>query len=124
MSERCSGSCRCGRVLWFSLVVISLTLTPMMCARLLRHEAGSRGGSIACSNARLTSPQHLRNQPKDRARHRFGTLLMMLGTIAFTGYLYVVIPKGSSPSSTPGHTRLSEAAQDIHFRQWPSASRH
>jgi multidrug efflux pump subunit AcrB len=27
-------------------------------------------------------------------RHQFTTLMVMLGTIALTGYLYVIIPKG------------------------------
>ena len=35
-------------------------------------------------------------------RHRFITLLTMFATIALTGYLYVIIPKGFFPSRIPG----------------------
>ena len=35
-------------------------------------------------------------------RHRFITLMVMLGTIALTGYLYVVIPKGFFPQQDTG----------------------
>ena len=49
-------------------------------------------------------------------RHRFITLLAMFGTIALTGYLYVVIPKGFFPQQDTGLIiGLSEAAQDISY---------
>ena len=49
-------------------------------------------------------------------RHRFITLMVMLGTIVLTGYLYVVIPKGFFPQQDTGMiVGLSEAAQDISF---------
>ena len=49
-------------------------------------------------------------------RHRFTTLMVMLGTIALTGYLYVVIPKGFFPQQDTGLIiGLSEAAQDISY---------
>ena len=49
-------------------------------------------------------------------RHRFITLMVMLGTIALTGYLYVVIPKGFFPQQDTGLiVGITEAAQDISF---------
>ncbi|MGX1286085.1 multidrug efflux pump subunit AcrB [Bradyrhizobium elkanii] len=49
-------------------------------------------------------------------RHRFATLLVMLSTIALTGYLYVVIPKGFFPQQDTGQiTGITEASQDISF---------
>ena len=49
-------------------------------------------------------------------RHRFITLMVMLGTIALTGYLYVVIPKGFFPQQDTGMIiGITEAAQDISF---------
>ena len=49
-------------------------------------------------------------------RHRFITLLTMFATIALTGYLYVVIPKGFFPQQDTGLIiGLSEAAQDISY---------
>jgi len=38
---------------------------------------------------------------KNRVAHQFITLMVMFGTIALTGYLYVIIPKGFFPSRTP-----------------------
>jgi multidrug efflux pump subunit AcrB len=35
-------------------------------------------------------------------RHRFITLMVMLGTIALTGYLYVIITKGFCPQQDTG----------------------
>jgi len=50
-------------------------------------------------------------------RHRFTTLMVMFGTIALTGYLYVVIPKGFFPQQDTGLIiGQSEAAQDISFQ--------
>jgi HAE1 family hydrophobic/amphiphilic exporter-1 len=47
-------------------------------------------------------------------RHRFVTLMSMVGTIALTGYLYVIIPKGFFPQQDTGLIiGQSEAAQDI-----------
>ena len=49
-------------------------------------------------------------------RHRFMTLMVMLGTIVLTGYLYIVIPKGFFPQQDTGLIiGLSEAAQDISY---------
>ncbi len=49
-------------------------------------------------------------------RHRFITLMVMFGTIALTGYLYVIIPKGFFPQQDTGLIiAQSEAAQDISF---------
>jgi len=50
-------------------------------------------------------------------RHQFTTLMVMLGTIALTGYLYVIIPKGFFPQQDTGLIiGQSEAAQDISFQ--------
>src|SRR6201999_2200893 len=50
-------------------------------------------------------------------RHRFITLMVMLATVALTGYLYVIIPKGFFPQQDTGLIiAQSEAAQDISFQ--------
>ena len=49
-------------------------------------------------------------------RHRFITLMVMLGTIALTGWLYVIIPKGFFPQQDTGIiVAIAEGAQDISF---------
>ena len=50
-------------------------------------------------------------------RHQFTTLMVMVSTVALTGYLYVVIPKGFFPQQDTGLIiGLSEAAQEISFQ--------
>jgi multidrug efflux pump subunit AcrB len=99
-------------------LLISLTLTPMMCARLLKPASKQHGsvyllfergfdGLLAVYGAGL----------KVVLRRRFIVLMAMFGTIALTGYLYVVIPKGFFPQQDTGMiTGLSEAAQDISYQ--------
>jgi hydrophobe/amphiphile efflux-1 (HAE1) family protein len=99
-------------------LLISLTLTPMMCARLLKPESKEHGwiyrvfergfdGLLNAYEAGL----------KVVLRHRFTTLMVMFGTIALTGYLFVIIPKGFFPQQDTGLIiGQSEAAQDISFQ--------
>jgi HAE1 family hydrophobic/amphiphilic exporter-1 len=99
-------------------LVISLTLTPMMCARLLKDEAHRQHGRLYRLSERgfdglLALYEH---GLKIVLRHRFITLMVMFGTIALTGYLYVVIPKGFFPQQDTGQiVGITEASQDISF---------
>jgi hydrophobe/amphiphile efflux-1 (HAE1) family protein len=98
-------------------LVISLTLTPMMCARLLKHDTRRHGwlyrlfergfdGLLAVYERGL----------KAALRHRFITLMTMVATIALTGYFYVIIPKGFFPQQDTGMILgIAEAAQDVSF---------
>jgi hydrophobe/amphiphile efflux-1 (HAE1) family protein len=99
-------------------LVVSLTLTPMMCARLLKDQAHRQHGRLYRIFERgfdnlLALYEH---GLKIVLRHRFITLMVMLGTIALTGYLYVVIPKGFFPQQDTGQIiGITEASQDISF---------
>src|SRR5437879_3833114 len=99
-------------------LLISLTLTPMMCARLLKPEAKEHGWLYRLFERGFDGLLHLYEAGlKIVLRHRFTTLMTMLGTIALTGYLYVLIPKGFFPEQDTGLIiGLSEAAQDISFQ--------
>jgi len=95
-------------------LIISLTLTPMLCARLLKHEAqhGRVYRLLERGFDRLVTIYE--RGLKIALRHRFCTLLIMLGTIAVTGYLYLVIPKGFFPQQDTGMIMgIAEAAQNI-----------
>ena len=96
--------------------LVSLTLTPMMGSRLLRYERPEEKGRLSrglewCFDTMLTA--------YDRAlvvtlRHRFVTLMVMLGTMALTGWLFVIIPKGFFPEQDTGLILgVTEAAQDV-----------
>ena len=99
-------------------LVISLTLTPMMCARLLKPERRQHGRLYRISEKGFDALLGAYEASlKIVLRHRFITLLSMFATIALTGYLFVVIPKGFFPQQDTGLIiGLSEAAQDISFQ--------
>ena len=99
-------------------LLISLTLTPMMCARLLKPESKEHGWLYRFFERGFDGLRNLYEAGlKIVLRHRFTTLMTMIGTIALTGYLYVLIPKGFFPEQDTGLIiGLSEAAQDISFQ--------
>ena len=98
-------------------LIISRTLTPMMCAYVLKPESKEHGWLYRLSERGFDGLLHLYEAGlKVVLRHRFMTLMVMFGTIALTGYLYVVIPKGFFPQQDTGLIiGQSEAAQDISF---------
>ena len=99
-------------------MIIALTLTPMMCARLLRHENPEGHGRLyRLAEGGFDGLLHLYERSlKVALRHRFVTLMVMLGTIGVTGYLYVVIPKGFFPQQDTGMIiAIPEASQAISF---------
>jgi hydrophobe/amphiphile efflux-1 (HAE1) family protein len=98
-------------------LLISRTLTPMMCAYVLKPESKKHGWLYRLSERGFDGLLHLYEAGlKIVLRHRFTTLMVMFGTIALTGYLYVVIPKGFFPQQDTGLIiGQSEAAQDISF---------
>jgi len=98
-------------------VFVSLTLTPMMCARLLKGEKehGKKPGRVSAALERLLDGMVA---AYDRGliaalRHRRITLAVMLLTVAATVGLFVIIPKGFFPQQDTGLiVGITEAAQD------------
>jgi HAE1 family hydrophobic/amphiphilic exporter-1 len=99
-------------------LVISRTLTPMMCAYLLKPVSEEHGWLYRMSERGFDVLLNAYEAGlKIVLRHRFITLMVMFGTVALTGYLYVVIPKGFFPQQDTGLILgQSEAAQDISFQ--------
>jgi multidrug efflux pump len=98
-------------------LLISLTLTPMMCARLLKAEEKQHGWLYRFFergfDGLLNAYEH---GLRIALRHRLVTLMIMLGTIVLTGYLYFIIPKGFFPQQDTGMIfGIAEAAQDISY---------
>lgn len=98
---------------------VSLTLTPMICARILReHRPNHREGLFArIIDAGFNAILRLYQIALDGViRIRFIVLLLTLGTIALTGWIYFQIPKGFFPQEDTGLLRASvEAAPDVSF---------
>ncbi|MBS4150352.1 MdtB/MuxB family multidrug efflux RND transporter permease subunit [Stutzerimonas balearica] len=95
-------------------LVVSLTLTPMMCARLLKpHKANEHG------------PDWVERLIGGYARwlgwvlgHQTLTLLIALATLALTVVLYLMVPKGFFPVQDTGVIQgISEAPQSVSFRE-------
>ncbi|MBL8436546.1 MAG: MdtB/MuxB family multidrug efflux RND transporter permease subunit [Zoogloea sp.] len=97
---------------------VSLTLTPMMCARLLRHVPEAEQGRFYKASGAFF----------DRVIARYGvmlewvlarqglTLLVAAGTLALTVLLYVLVPKGFFPVQDTGAIQgITEAGQSISF---------
>ena len=98
--------------------VVSLTLTPMLAARLIKSRENAHHGRLYQLSENVfngiisfygeTLKMVLRIQPI--------ILLIALGTLALTFYLYIAIPKGLFPVQDTGLIQgVSEADQDISF---------
>jgi multidrug efflux pump len=99
--------------------VVSLTLTPMMCAKLLRHQKEQDQGWFYRSSERWFNSiiAFYGRTLKFVLRYRTTTLLVTVGTLVATIFLYVIVPKGFFPVQDTGVILgVSEAPQDVSFR--------
>ncbi|CAN5269337.1 multidrug efflux RND transporter permease subunit [soil metagenome] len=97
---------------------VSLTLTPVMCARFLKRETSHTRGRLnqMAEDAFDASVRFYDRGLRWVLRHQFPTLVSTLLLIGLTGYLYVVIPKGFFPEQDTGFIfGQAEARQDISF---------
>jgi len=97
---------------------ISLTLTPMMCARLLHHKTeAQRGRFYRKSEQVFRSIIDFYGRTLTWVlRHQRATLVVAVATLVATLLLYLVIPKGFFPVQDTGVILgVSEAAQDVSF---------
>ncbi len=98
--------------------VVSLTLTPMMSARILRHEPKERQGKIYKWSETVFERMiaFYGRTLKVVLRYQTITLLVALGTLVLTVFLYIVIPKGFFPVQDTGVIQgISQAPQTISF---------
>ncbi len=98
--------------------LVSLTLTPAMCALFLTRERDERKGRLN-RFAEGFFDGMLRLYDRGLVwvlRHQLATLAFTLGLLALTGYLYVVIPKGFFPHQDTGFIYgRAETRQDVSF---------
>jgi HAE1 family hydrophobic/amphiphilic exporter-1 len=100
---------------------VSLTLTPMLCARVLRaHHEGEKHNIVLRAFEKIFNGG-LRAYDWSLRRvlaHKFLTLLITFGTLAATVWLYIIIPKGFFPTEDTGFIAVStEASSDVSFAQ-------
>jgi len=106
--------------------VVSLTLTPMLCAKLLRHkEKGSEGRFYRASEVVFEKTIALYGKTLEVVlRFRGITLLVAAATLVLTVYLYVIIPKGFFPVQDTGVIQgVSEADQGVSFTEMTQLQR-
>jgi hydrophobic/amphiphilic exporter-1 (mainly G- bacteria), HAE1 family len=105
----------------FVSMVVSLSLTPMMCSRFLRShsEAPKHGRLYQLSERGFDAMLRAYERGLDIAmRWRLTTLIIFFATLGLSVYLFTVIPKGFFPQQDIGLiTSTSEAAQDISFAE-------
>ena len=97
---------------------VSLTLTPLLCSRMLRVERKDDHGKIFAANERAF--QAVRGAYRESLRwalhHRRLTMLIFGAIFVGTGFLFSWMPKGFLPSDDVGQLFvITEAAQDISY---------
>jgi multidrug efflux pump len=98
--------------------VVSLTLTPMMCAKLLHHTPEEKQGRFYRASGRFIEGVIARYGTLLQwvLKHQGLTLSVAIGTLLLTVVLYIVIPKGFFPVQDTGAIQgVSEAAQSVSF---------
>jgi len=97
-------------------VVVSLTLTPMLCSRFLVSEHDRQHGRLYRTIERAFDAlvDAYRRALDVVLRHQFATLMVFFATVALTGVLFVAMPKGFFPVQDIGMILgISEAGQDV-----------
>jgi len=96
---------------------VSLTTTPMMCARFLRHETGRHNRLYRFSENAFNRVLRIYDVSLHWVlRHQFLILLLTLGTVCLNIYLFVRTPKGFFPQQDTGRiTGLIQGDQDLSF---------
>jgi multidrug efflux pump len=98
--------------------LVSLTLVPMACAKLLKPETEMRENAFQRYSREgfdklIELYGHALNWVLDRQTF---VLLIALGTFALTAYLYIIIPKGFFPLQDTGVIQaISEAPQSVSY---------
>jgi len=98
--------------------VVSLTLTPMMCARLLKHTPEEQQSRIFHASERIYHKviDFYAATLRRVLQHQTLTLLIAASTLVITVFLYLVVPKGFFPVQDTGIIQgISEAPQSISF---------
>ena len=98
--------------------VVSLTLTPMMCSRILRHDPKQQEGRFYQASERVFNNliAFYGRTLRVVLRYQTFTLIVAVATLILTIVLYITIPKGFFPVQDTGVIQgISQASQSISF---------
>jgi len=99
--------------------VVSLTLTPMMCAKLLRHKPESEQRVFYRITERIfdVTIEYYGKTLQWVLRHQFSTLMVAIGTLVLTVVLYIYVPKGFFPVQDTGVVEgITQAPDTVSFQ--------
>jgi multidrug efflux pump len=106
--------------------VVSLTLTPMMASRILRHNPEEQQTRFYRSSERVFNGMidFYARTLKFVLRYQTTTLLVALATLALTIFLYIIIPKGFFPIQDTGVIQgISQATPTVGFQSMSDRQR-
>ena len=98
--------------------IVSLTLTPMMCSKLLRHQPAAQQSPLYRTSERIFADTiaFYGRTLTWVLKHQQATLMVAIGTLVLTIVLYIVVPKGFFPIEDTGVIQgVSQAAQTVSF---------
>jgi multidrug efflux pump subunit AcrB len=99
--------------------IVSLTLTPMMCARLLQPEDETKHGRFYHVTEQMFEwmLNLYETGLKWVMKHQFFTLMVAVATLVATIFLYIIVPKGLLPQQDTGLILgVTDSAQSISFK--------
>ena len=99
---------------------VSLTLTPMMCAKLLKHKPEAEQGAFYKQSERAFNwvIEKYATTLQWVLRHQTATLLVTVATLAVTVFLFIIVPKGFFPVQDTGVILgVSEAPPSVSFAE-------
>jgi multidrug efflux pump len=106
--------------------IVSLTLVPMLCARLIRHrpDATRNRFDLMAEKAFNALVGHYGRALDVVLRHQLLTLVVAIATLGLTVALYIIIPKGFFPVQDTGMIQaIAEAPQSVSFEAMVSYQR-
>jgi multidrug efflux pump len=98
-------------------MIVSLTTTPMMCARFLRHEEGKHNLAHRLAESAFNGIVRFYDRClRVVLRHQFAVLVLTIGTVCLNAYLFYIVPKGFFPQQDTGRINGSiQGDQDTSF---------
>ena len=99
--------------------IVSLTMTPMLCSRFLRHEGEQHGATYRAIERGFQAMSDFYHRTLDIAlENQRKILALFVATVVVSAALFILVPKGFFPNQDVGSiSGVTEGAQDISFAE-------